>query len=268
MALIRQLVGVQTGDLTLPLLQRDAMIDERTAGLVDFASRWAYSGANPGLVGAHVKDLVRGGADAVLQDQLAYNGKGFTFLASGAGALEISLGINWRLPANVTHFAFGIWVDLAATGYGSSGTSDVGYSIAGMYRATAPTGYQWLLNLFAARPAGTLKTLQFIANGRSVSAPFTEAGLRYIVGEYEVVGANHLSRLYIDRTLVATSSLTAQSYVQPDVTDIPQIGRISPFGASHQGPVYRAWLQRLDTPGRTLGEIMQLDWERSHGRFV
>ncbi|MBP0439573.1 hypothetical protein [Tianweitania sediminis] len=266
--LIRQSVGLHTNDPTLPLLQRDALIDERTVGLVDFSSGWAYSKANPGLAGARVKDLVRGGADAILQDNLAYDGKGFVFLAAGAGALEINLGSNWRLPIGVTHFAFGIWLNLADTGYGSTGTSDVPYSIAGLYKSGAPTGYQWLLSLSAARPAGTLKSLQFIANGRSVVANMSVGGLRYLVGEYQVVGSNHLSRLYVDKQLVAESAATAQAYVDPAPTDPAVIGRVVPFAVSHGGATYRAWLQRLDSDGASLISVMERDWAANRDRLV
>jgi len=258
MPLIKQLVGLRTNDESLPILQRDAIIDSRTVGVIDAASRFAFP-RTPGLVetGAAVKDLVRGAADSKLLDPITYDGKGFDF---NIAKQRISL-TGWKVPS-VSHFAIGVWFKPDLSGYGAN---------AGLmsYRHVAAGGssnYQWNINFLMS--SGSLATIVAILNGRSVSFSLPTSALHQVVFEYEVVGTNHVVRGYLNGELKATSPETAQAYVLPDASDIPILGYGSAsFVATVGGPVYRAWLQRLNEPGRSLAEIIALDYERNYARF-
>lgn len=259
MPLVKMLSGVRTNNANLPLLQRDAMIDARTVGLFDAASRFAFAqGAGAVGMGATVKDLVRGAADATVLDPIIHDGKGFDF---DIAKQRISLP-GWKVP-NVSHFAIGVWFKPDLGGYSNA---------AGLmsYRHIAAGGssnYQWNISFLVT--SGSIATVVGILNGRSVSFTLNTSQLHQVVFEYEVIGANHVVRAYLNGELKATSPESAQAYVLPDATDVPTLGYGSTsFLATMGGPVYRAWLQRLDTAGKSLADIMALDHSRNHPRFV
>lgn len=258
--LVREYSDVFVDDPDATTVYRDAIIDDRFLGLIDFVGAYSYGG-QPGQIptGTPIRDLQYDAPPSIALTPIT---KAINGIALNRGVERIGLGANWRLPVGVTHFAMGWWLDLDTTGYGTSGTADVPYSIAGYKREAGgtSTSYQWLVNVFAARPAGTLKTLQFQGNGKTVNTPYPAAGLHALHFEYQVVGANHLCRLYIDGALVVTSSSTAQGYVNPDASDFPAIGQFtSSFPNTVKGLIKRCWLTRLDQPGDALGVIIAKD---------
>lgn len=259
MPLIKQLVGVRTNDTSLPILQRDAIIDARTVGLFDAASKFAFS-HEAGLVvaGSAVKDLVRNAPNMTLLDPINYDGKGFDFdIAKQRIALN-----NWKVP-NVPHFALGVWFKPDLSGYAASaGVMSYRHIAAG-----GSSNYQWSINFLAV--SGSIATILGILNGRSVSFTLNTSELHQVVFEYEVVEANHIVRAYVDGKLKAVSAETAQAYVLPDASDLPTLGYGSTsFTSTIGGPIYRAWLQRLDTAGKSIADIVALDYARNRARFV
>lgn len=258
MGVFSQLVGYHANDPSIPFLPRDAIIDARTAGLVDLGSRWAIDPTPRTLVLDELfKDLVRGGLDANVRTGIPFTGNALQL--QGASQL-VRLGANWKVPS-VPHFAVGFWIDLTKTGY------DTTVMVLGGYKDQAANQYQW--HFAAQASAGTMTNLLFIANGKSLLATAPAAGLHQIVGEYEVVGTDHLVRIYIDTVLVATSTVSAQSYVLPVAGNNPGIGLYTPsYAETFIADVHRAWLQRLDTAGKSLAEIMALDYQRNLSRFA
>src|SRR3546814_2230376 len=76
-------------------------------------------------------------------------------------------------------------------------------------------------------PADGLVSVSFRMNGKTATYAFTDAGtLHQIVGEYEVQGTDHIVRIYVDKVLVFTSTVSAQAYVAPGAYDIPRFGSV------------------------------------------
>ncbi|MDV7209881.1 hypothetical protein [Azotobacter beijerinckii] len=264
MPLIQRLVGVRTNDASLPILQRDAIIDDRTVGLIDAASKYAYSGeAGAVPVNSIIRDLVRGGSDSVVQNPLAYDGKSFAF---DANLDRIDLGANWKVPS-VTHFAVGIWLNTELTGYTTGAITASGIAT---YRTSGtPAGYQW--SIYQNTNAdGTMRNISFVGNScQPVAITYTGGSLVQMVFEYISSGGLHYAKAYLNGVLVATGATEATEFILPLVSDVPKIGRNSAgFQDTLRGEVHRLWLQKLDTEGRSLNDIIALDYARNLPRFA
>lgn len=272
MALIRKLVGVRTNNSALPILERDPIIDVGTLSLLDFVSRFSYPGTAPGPSGAAVKDLVRSAPDATLLSAIPYDGKAFAFTGNTTTVESIQLGTSWRLPAGCTHFAFGQWVVLDTAGFVRSGTATVSHSLGG-YRSTAGQ-YQWGVTetVVYTSGAGVPSGITARANNILVQVPLAglvDGALHQLVVEYEVIGGNHLVRAYVDKVLVATGPTAAYpgSILQPEGTGSVLGSVASGAVGSHKGKTFRAWMQRLDIGGRSLTDLMAVDY-LNRSRFL
>lgn len=255
--IVSEYTGVVITDPSVPTVYRDSLIDDRFWGLFDFVGGYSYSGPSGVIpIGTEIRDMQYDTPVATAVTELSKVDGG---LELQRGTDRLRLGDNWRLPSNCEHWAIGMWVNLDGSGYETGGTGNKPYSIAGFKRESS-NAYQWLVNVFASRADGTIQTLQFIANDKSVNIPYPGDGLHALHLEYEILGSDHVTRFYIDGELVASSAPTSQSYVTPESTDFPAVGQFtSSFNQTVKGVVPRLWGARLDVAGRSIAELINDD---------
>lgn len=265
MPLIRQLVGVRANDSSLPTLQRDAIIDSRTVGLFDALSKYAYpTGAGSAPAGAPIKDLVRGAPDSVVgASPITHDGLGFYF---NMAQQAINLGANWKVP-NVNHFAFCVWLKVIPGPYVVTPLAIMGY------KDSANNRYQYGMFINTNTGTGNMSALLFQANGGTtqVNGNLQDA-VHQVVFEYDNSTGTPVFKIYIDGVLVTpnTSSPGTTYPVLPGVNDKPILGQYTgaSLAGTFKGTIYRAWLQRLDTPGEALASIVATDYANNRPRFA
>ncbi|PZO78426.1 MAG: hypothetical protein DI629_12045 [Mesorhizobium amorphae] len=274
--IVEQLAGFRTNDPTLPRLHYDAMVDERTFGMLDFADLTSHPGTNPLEIGAQIRDMFLDGLPASPTTTVPFDGRGVVLDGATVNnnAKVIRLGNNWKLPASVRRFMLLFWARIRLTGYPQSGSGSGNFN-ALEHRQSSPSSiYGHALRSRVDRAAGTLTDLNYIANGRTVAMTVPDENLHQFAFEYQAVdGGQHALRAYRDKVLIATGS--AGAFTAPYPTLDAAVPAVLGYNAndagslgSLRGTVYRIALQGFDGAGLTVAEYLAADWDENNARFA
>ncbi|RDK01427.1 hypothetical protein [Paraburkholderia lacunae] len=266
MSLILKITDTTFTDATLPVLQRDGLVDAGMKFLFDFADPYCWPKQAAPVNNDQFTNLVSGGAAAVT---FLAAPSTMTFATGGIGFdTETNEGIllpnSGNLPANNQGFVFCIWLKHLAQADQTSVSAVGGYS------------YQLgTSNQYAIIGQNSSNTYRMYANGQSVSVPFPANGaiLQLAVAVVKV-GSNMVLRAYMngaqygaDVGLGAASTFSLNQVASAQMA-CPELGFLAGAGQGWVGSIYRTWLDDTGSTGVDPLAILQADYAVNSARFT
>ncbi|NKC33508.1 hypothetical protein [Falsiroseomonas selenitidurans] len=260
-ALLTQYLGLTLASST-EKLYADPIIDARTRGMIVPSAPGVFSAANPVPTDTELPDLVEG------VDPHVFKNSTITFDGTKLGLVSvqnrIQLGDNWKIPDTTRHLAIGYWFRLTTL------TAPANPLVLAGHVQASPAQSIWRFGCSIS--SSSIVGLTAVMNGASQAftgvTPDTE--LHRLVAEIEILDdEEQIVRTYYDEDLVGESSAAAFSaWTEGAADDYPFIGHIPPtFGSAARHEFYAAWMQDLSGSGRTLAEIMALDWATNYAAW-
>lgn len=266
MSLILKITDTTFTDATLPVLQRDGLVDAGMKFLFDFADPYCWPKQAAPVNGDQFTNFVSGGASAVTA--LA-GGSTMTFAAGGVGFdTESNEGIvlppSGNLPANNQGFVFCIWLKHLAQADQTSVTAVGGYSY------QLGTG-----NQYAIVGHNASSTYRMYAQGGNVAVPFPANGaILQLATALVKVGSNIVQRAYMNGAQVGADAIAGQAatfslnQVSSAQMPSPELGFLAGAGQGWCGSIYRTYLTDIGATGADPLAILQADYAANSARFT
>lgn len=266
MSLILKITDTTFTDATLPVLQRDGLVDAGMKFLFDFADPYCWPKQAAPVNNDQFTNFVSGGASAVTA---LSGGSTMTFATGGVGFdIESNEGIvlppSGNLPANNQGFVFCIWLKHLAQ--------------ADQVNVPAVGGYSYQLgtnNQYAIISHNASGSYRMYANGNNVVVPFPANGaILQLATAIVKVGSNMVFRAYMNGaqtgadTVLGAASTFSLNQLPDGMMPSPELGYLAGASQGWIGNIYRTWLNDTGSMGVDPLAIVQADYAANNGRFA
>lgn len=266
MSLILKVTDTTFTDASLPLLQRDGLVDAGTKFLFDFADPYCFAKQAAPVNGDPFVNFVSGGASAITN---LVGGSTLTFAGGGVGFdAEVNEGIDLpaagNLPVGNQGFVFCTWLKHIAQADSSSFNAVSGYA----YQTGSTCQY-------ALAAQNTTNQYRMYTNGQHIDVAFPAAGsINQLAAAMVKVGSNFVARAYMngvqvgaDIVLGAVSGFSLNQVPSVQMAN-PRIGYMSGYSQGWLGSIYRTWLNDIGATGVDPLTLIQNDWAQNNARIT
>lgn len=266
MSLILKITDTTFTDATLPVLQRDGLVDAGTKFLFDFADPYCFVKQAQPVNGDQFVNFVNGGAAATASlsgSTLGFSGGGITGFDQEQNEL-IELPAAGNLPTTNQGFVFCLWLKHLTQGDQTNFDAVAGYAY------QTGTGCQYAIS--ADNAGGKYR---MYTNGNHTDYAFPAAGTIIQLATAMVkVGTNFVARAYVNGAQIGADivlgAVSSFSLNQPGSGNManPRIGYLAGYAQAWYGTVYRTWLNDTGSTGVDPLTLVQNDWAQNNARTV